>query len=90
MPSETVDHPKHYNLGRFEVIDVIDDWQLNFSLGCVVKYVARVDAKGSAIEDLKKARWYLSHEIERRERERDERRERERNVVANVPVEKGG
>ena len=28
-----------------------------------VKYIARAGKKGSALEDLKKARWYLDHEI---------------------------
>jgi hypothetical protein len=66
-PRETVDHPSHYNAGKFEVIDVIADWQLNFTLGCVVKYVARAKYKGSELEDLKKARWYLDYEIKQLE-----------------------
>ena len=63
----TVDHPKHYNAGKFEVIDVIEDWKLGFCLGNVVKYIARAEHKNSPIEDLKKARWYLDREIQRRE-----------------------
>jgi hypothetical protein len=66
MP-ETVNHPKHYNAGKFEVIDVIEDWNLGFSLGNTIKYIARAEHKGSLIEDLKKARWYLDHEISRLE-----------------------
>ena len=39
--SEQVNHPSHYNSGKIEAIDVIEDWGLNFSLGCVVKYICR-------------------------------------------------
>lgn len=58
-----VDHPKHYNAGRIEVIDAIEDWQLGFHLGNVVKYVARAGRKGPPLEDLKKAQWYLDRAI---------------------------
>ena len=63
MSKEKVDHPAHYNQGRFEVIDVIEDWDLNFCEGNVVKYVARHRFKGEPLEDLKKARWYLERLI---------------------------
>jgi len=62
--SDPVNHPKHYNAGKFEVIDVIDDWKLGFALGNTVKYIARAAHKGSELEDLKKAAWYLNHRIE--------------------------
>lgn len=65
---EMVDHPKHYNVGEFEVIDVIEDWGLGFNLGNAVKYIARCDFKENALQDLKKAAWYLNREISRRER----------------------
>lgn len=61
-----VDHPKHYNVGGIEVIDAIEAWKLGFNLGNVVKYVARADYKSNPLEDLKKAKWYLEREIERR------------------------
>jgi hypothetical protein len=61
-----VDHPKHYNVGDIEVIDAIEAWKLGFNLGNVVKYVARADYKSKPLEDLKKAKWYLEREIERR------------------------
>lgn len=62
-----VDHPKHYNAGRIEVIDAIEDWKLGFHLGNVVKYVARAEHKGKPLEDLKKAVWYLNRAIEKLE-----------------------
>jgi hypothetical protein len=61
-----INHPSHYNAGKIEVIDVIEDWRLNFNLGNVVKYVARADHKGNPAEDLKKALWYLRRELKRR------------------------
>jgi hypothetical protein len=53
--------------GQFEVIDVIEDWNLDFHLGNALKYIARAEHKGHALEDLKKARWYLNRKIERLE-----------------------
>lgn len=59
LPNDSVNHPSHYNIGKIEVIDFIEDQQLGFHLGNVVKYVARAQHKGHIVEDLKKARWYL-------------------------------
>lgn len=64
---DLVNHPPHYNAGRFEVIDVIEDWKLPYHLGNVVKYVARAEYKGERLQDLKKALWYLSRYIEKLE-----------------------
>lgn len=68
---DTVSHPSHYNHGRIEVIDFIEDQHLGFHLGNVVKYVCRAGFKDdkTEIEDLKKAAWYLNRHIEMRERE---------------------
>jgi hypothetical protein len=41
---------------------------MSFNIGNVIKYVWRADEKGMPIEDLKKARWYLDREIQRREK----------------------
>ena len=65
MPA-TINHPKHYNAGRFEVIDVIEDWGFGFHLGNVVKYLARAPHKSDELEDLKKAEWYLSRYVRMR------------------------
>lgn len=67
--SNNVNHPFHYNVGKIEVIDAIEAWELNFSLGNAVKYIARADHKGKPIEDLEKARWYIDREIERRKKD---------------------
>jgi len=63
-----VNQPKHYTKGNFEVIEVIEDWDLNFRLANAVKYIARHEHKGKPLEDLKKALWYLQREISIRER----------------------
>ena len=70
-PKETVNHPPHYGGDTvYEVIKVIEAWGLaaSFCLGNVIKYVARAPFKGNTLEDLKKARWYLDHEIQRMEK----------------------
>lgn len=59
----TVAHPPHYNHGKIEAIDVIEDWQLGFHLGNTLKYLCRAVHKGSEHEDLLKARWYLDRRI---------------------------
>ena len=66
--SDMVNSPSHYNSGNIEVITAIDDWNLGFSLGNTVKYIARADHKGKPLEDLEKAMWYLKHEIEKRKK----------------------
>ena len=65
VPNDPVLRPRHYTFGAVEVIDAIEAWELGFHLGNVVKYVVRAGRKGSKIQDLEKARWYLSREIER-------------------------
>jgi hypothetical protein len=66
---DTVNSPAHYleHPSGVECIDVVE--HLSFCLGNVVKYVWRADSKFDALEDLKKAQWYLDREIERRERD---------------------
>ena len=74
--ADAVNHPSHYTTGKIEVIDFIEDKELNFNLGNVVKYVSRCGRKKSsgksmdakALGDLKKARWYIDREITTREK----------------------
>lgn len=73
---DNVNHPEHYTYGKIETIDYIEDKGLGFNLGNVVKYVSRCGKKKSAgksldakaLEDLKKARFYLDREIALREK----------------------
>ena len=68
---EMINHPQHYNIGKIEAIDVIEDWQLNFNLGNTVKYISRAGHKDNIIQDLKKSLWYLQREIDRLEKDNE-------------------
>ena len=65
LSEEMVDHPAHYGGENdpYEAIKVIEAWKLNFNLGNTVKYINRAPRKGTLVQDLKKARWYLDREI---------------------------
>ena len=60
---DCVNHPAHYQGNTIEVIDIIEDFGLNFSLGNAIKYILRCEKKGRAKEDLQKAIWYLEREL---------------------------
>jgi hypothetical protein len=64
--NDLVNHPPHYTAhpSGVECIQVTE--HMNFCLGNAVKYIWRADLKNDAIEDLKKAVWYVNREIERR------------------------
>lgn len=56
--------PKHYQTeSGLDVIDFCKQYDLNFNLGNVVKYLARAGKKGSKIEDLEKALDYIQREL---------------------------
>lgn len=61
-----VTHPAHYNSGKIEVIEAIEDWGLGFHLGNAVKYIARAGKKdvNKYEEDLRKAIWYIERRLE--------------------------
>lgn len=62
--NDPVNHPTHYTFGKFEVIDVLEDWFPNDPLLWQVgKYISRAGRKGSKTVDLKKARFYLDRAI---------------------------
>lgn len=67
---EKVNHPAHYGGANnpYEHIKVCEAWGLNYHLGNATKYICRAGKKQDALEDLKKAQWYLNREIKRRER----------------------
>ena len=71
VENDNVNHPSHYTDGNIEVMDFIEDKQLNFARGNVIKYVSRAGKKdpNKELEDLKKAMWYLNREIERLSKE---------------------
>ena len=64
---EAVDHPDYYGgeSNIYEAIKIIEAYDLNFSLGNVIKYVLRAGKKSdSAIEDLEKAARYIQFQID--------------------------
>lgn len=67
-----VNHPPHYTFGKYEVIDVLEDWfPTDPLLWQVGKYISRAGRKGSKAECLKKARFYLERAISKAEEGED-------------------
>ena len=62
---DQVNHPSHYTYGKYETIDVIEGWNLNYNLGNAIKYISRCEHKGNKKQDLEKAIWYIQREIKR-------------------------
>lgn len=62
---DPVNHPSHYTFGKYEVLDVIEDWGLSYHLGNATKYIARAGRKDPAKEkqDLEKAVFYIQRRI---------------------------
>ena len=81
---EKINHPEHYKGNKYEAIDIIDDYQLGFNLGNAVKYILRAGKKGDAAEDLKKAKWYIEHEICKLMNENERKKEKEQVDEADV------
>ena len=63
--TDNVNHPKHYTShpSNIECIQITE--HMNFCLGSALKYLWRAGLKNDRIEDLKKARWYITREIDR-------------------------
>jgi len=61
--ADPVNNPAHYTVGGIETIDFIEAKKLGYNLGNVIKYLTRADHKGNKMEDLRKAQWYLTREI---------------------------
>lgn len=60
------DHYKQHPSG-VEAIQITECF--NYNLGNAIKYIWRCDHKGEALEDLKKAAFYIDREIQRRQTE---------------------
>lgn len=69
---EKVNHPQHYGGADnpYEAIKVIEAWSSSFPegtefhIGNTLKYLSRAGKKGSTLEDLRKARWYLDRAVQ--------------------------
>ena len=61
-----VSHPDHYQSGKYEVIDIIEEFTKDLSgieavdTGNAIKYILRWHKKNGK-QDVKKAIWYLTH-----------------------------
>lgn len=68
MIIDKVNHPQHYtnHPSGIECIQITE--YMGFNLGNAIKYLWRADLKADAIEDMKKAIWYINREIEKREK----------------------
>jgi len=66
--TDPVNHPSHYvsHPSGIECIQVTE--HMGFNLGNAIKYVWRADLKNDALEDLRKAIWYIDREIQKREK----------------------
>ena len=64
--NDVVNRPPHYteHPSGIECIQVTE--HMGFNLGNAIKYIWRCDLKKDAIEDLKKAKWYIEREIDKR------------------------
>lgn len=64
-PGDLVNHPPHYTSSPsgVECIAVVE--HMTFNIGNAVKYLWRAGLKGHALEDYKKAIWYIEREITR-------------------------
>lgn len=68
MTEDKHDHPAHYG-GKdnpYEAIVVIEAWGASFCGGNALKYICRAGKKKgeSALDDLKKAKWYLERAVD--------------------------
>lgn len=59
-----IDGPDHY--GGYQVLELIFSagYGKGFCLGNALKYIARAEKKGNAIEDLQKAKIYLTYYLD--------------------------
>lgn len=89
--ADNVNHPAHYETGKFECIDVMVETQgveatQDFCVCNALKYVYR-HKKKNGMEDLQKAIWYLNKAVELEEAKNEMIKgitDNYRNVIANV------
>lgn len=67
MSHDPVNHPQHYTSHPSGVECITVTRHMGFNLGNAVKYIWRADLKNNAIEDLRKAEFYIRDEIAKRE-----------------------
>lgn len=86
-----VSHPSHYNSGKFEVIEIIEDQKLSFHLGNAIKYICRAGKKnpGAFSRSSTKALRYLQRAVEwhnAKEQGRAPVRPNDMNPISGIPL----
>jgi len=76
--TDEINRPKHYNINwageqAIETFEYIKSWKMGYAEGNVIKYVSRHKYKGKALQDLKKASWYINKMIEELEKDETKR-----------------
>lgn len=72
VDDKMVSHPDHYKSGKYEVIDIIDEFTKDMKgteavcTANAIKYILRWKKK-NGIQDVKKAIWYLQHLVDSQE-----------------------
>ena len=69
---DAVNSPKHYTSHPSGIDCIQITEHMGFNLGNALKYIWRCDLKQDAVEDLRKAQWYISQEIAKRIRVNNE------------------
>jgi hypothetical protein len=84
---DPVNYPHHYTShpSGVECNDITQ--HMGFNLGNALKYIWRADLKGDAIEDMEKARWYISKEIAKRRQAEAEQPDLFTKVSDEVPCD---
>jgi hypothetical protein len=67
MTDNNIIKPSYYNKTSMSVSDIVDEYELNFNKGNIIKYVLRSGkkSKDTEVQDLEKAKRYIEIEIER-------------------------
>jgi len=65
---DNIDKPPHYNKGNLETIELIKNSMSSsefegYLQGNIIKYISRYKYKGTALEDVYKAEWYIKRLI---------------------------
>jgi hypothetical protein len=55
----------HYTIGKLDALAIIEDWNLDFVSGNIVKYVQRYQHKGQSGQDQLKILWYAAYLVTR-------------------------
>ena len=52
---------QHYTVSKIDALAIIEDWNLDFVSGSILKYLQRQDHKGQTAQDRLKVLWYAAY-----------------------------